>query len=406
MRKIVLFTWFGLVSVLLAQPPELPEHQLVYDVIAMPVQPGSLADVNVYIWVYYPQLQFVKDDTGFVAYYQINMEITDEFERGVTTRDSTYKRRVESYEASVDTERLYHHQFRFRLKPGRYRLAVRLKDLNSGRSQFKKVEKEIPSCREDTFAISDILLLNDSTFATNTETIISPTRLIAQDSIYIGLVACVPNMQQTYNVICRQRQRKVQELANYNFQPAMQPDTIIIPLDATQLAQGQSELIITLTDGHRSQKVSKNIVVNRGFRNRVKKQNLDEMIAQLRYVAFGDEYSNILKAEGEEKEKLFKAFWERRDVSPGTPKNELFDEYYYRVQVANQRYSAGISPGWKTDRGHVYILYGEPDRIEMHDTEDFSGRYEVWYYRKHGKKFVFYDEFGFGEYKLVSGVIR
>jgi GWxTD domain-containing protein len=69
----------------------------------------------------------------------------------------------------------------------------------------------------------------------------------------------------------------------------------------------------------------------------------------------------------EERELFVEQFWRRRDTDPMTGINEFQVEHYRRIQYANERYNAGI-PGWKTDRGRVYIMYGEPHRIEAHPT--------------------------------------
>lgn len=69
----------------------------------------------------------------------------------------------------------------------------------------------------------------------------------------------------------------------------------------------------------------------------------------------------------EERDKFIEAFWLRRDPTPDTPENEYKDEHYRRIQYANERFGAGI-PGWKTDRGRIYILHGPPDEIESHPS--------------------------------------
>ena len=60
-------------------------------------------------------------------------------------------------------------------------------------------------------------------------------------------------------------------------------------------------------------------------------------------------------------------FWLRRDPTPDTPENEFKEEHYRRIAYANEHYGAGI-PGWKTDRGHIYITLGPPDQIDDHPT--------------------------------------
>jgi GWxTD domain-containing protein len=74
----------------------------------------------------------------------------------------------------------------------------------------------------------------------------------------------------------------------------------------------------------------------------------------------------------EEREQFIEQFWERRNPNPGSPENEFKEEYYRRIAYANEHFASGI-PGWKTDRGRIYIMYGPPDEIESHPS---GGSYE------------------------------
>ena len=74
----------------------------------------------------------------------------------------------------------------------------------------------------------------------------------------------------------------------------------------------------------------------------------------------------------EERDSFIEAFWQRRDPTPDTVENEFKEEHYRRIAYANEHYAAGI-PGWKTDRGRMYIMYGQPDEIESHPS---GGTYE------------------------------
>jgi hypothetical protein len=77
------------------------------------------------------------------------------------------------------------------------------------------------------------------------------------------------------------------------------------------------------------------------------------------------------------------------------------ESYYGRVQYANEHFRTNHE-GWDTDRGHIYILYGEPTDIERHPFEAGSYPYEVWYYSQLAKRFMFVDYTGFGDYSLVT----
>jgi GWxTD domain-containing protein len=74
----------------------------------------------------------------------------------------------------------------------------------------------------------------------------------------------------------------------------------------------------------------------------------------------------------EERDQFIEAFWQRRDPTPDTVENEFKEEHYRRIAYANEHFAAGI-PGWKTDRGRMYIMYGPPDEIDAHPS---GGSYE------------------------------
>jgi len=69
----------------------------------------------------------------------------------------------------------------------------------------------------------------------------------------------------------------------------------------------------------------------------------------------------------EERDNFIEAFWQRRDPTPDTEENEFKEEHYRRIEYANEHFAAGI-PGWKTDRGHIYIVYGAPDENDSHPS--------------------------------------
>ena len=74
----------------------------------------------------------------------------------------------------------------------------------------------------------------------------------------------------------------------------------------------------------------------------------------------------------EEREQFIEQFWLRRDPTPDTVENEFKEEHYRRIAYANEHFASGI-PGWKTDRGRIYIVFGPPDEIDSHPS---GGTYE------------------------------
>src|SRR6266705_6100839 len=91
------------------------------------------------------------------------------------------------------------------------------------------------------------------------------------------------------------------------------------------------------------------------------------------YIISDEERAAFLQLQtNEEREQFIEAFWQRRDPTPDTVENEFKEEHYRRIAYANEHFAAGI-PGWKSDRGRIYIVYGPADEIESHPS---GGTYE------------------------------
>ncbi len=138
-----------------------------------------------------------------------------------------------------------------------------------------------------------------------------------------------------------------------------------------------------------------------------------------------DEEKKAFKAlaTDEERENFIEQFWRRRDPDPDTEENEYREQYYERIAYANEHFASGI-PGWRTDRGRVYIAWGKPDSIESHPTGGSYDRptyegggstttypYETWFYRHlegigSGIEIEFVDPTGTGEYRLAQNAFE
>jgi GWxTD domain-containing protein len=111
-----------------------------------------------------------------------------------------------------------------------------------------------------------------------------------------------------------------------------------------------------------------------------------------------------------ERELFIEAFWKHRDPTLGTPENEFNTEHYRRISYANRYFARGVpKPGWKTDRGRMYILLGAPTDIERFVGETQIYNTEIWFYQglaKYGLppgfNLAFYQKGGTGEYVLYS----
>jgi len=123
-------------------------------------------------------------------------------------------------------------------------------------------------------------------------------------------------------------------------------------------------------------------------------------------------------ATDDERGSFIENFWRRRDPDPDTEENEYREEHFERIAYANEHFASGI-PGWKTDRGRIYIAWGKPDSIESHpsggayDRPSYAGYgstttypFEIWFYRHldgvgDGIEIEFVDPTGTGEYRIA-----
>ena len=136
------------------------------------------------------------------------------------------------------------------------------------------------------------------------------------------------------------------------------------------------------------------------------------------YIITSEERSAFLHLEtNEERENFIENFWQRRNPDPESAENTYKEEYYRRIAYTNEHYSSGI-PGWKTDRGRIYIMWGKPDEVDSHPAggpynrpfEEGGGEtstypFEDWRYRYlpgigENVQIEFVDPSGSGEYHL------
>src|SRR6202165_5632849 len=157
----------------------------------------------------------------------------------------------------------------------------------------------------------------------------------------------------------------------------------------------------------------------RNIKPELKKVYKDWLDKDVAYIITDEERKAFKKLENDdEREAFIEEFWRRRDPDPDTDENEYREEYYERIAYANEHYASGI-PGWKTDRGRIYITWGKPDEVETHPSggsynrESYEGGgstttypFERWFYRYlpgvgSGVEIEFVDPTGSGEYRIA-----
>ena len=135
---------------------------------------------------------------------------------------------------------------------------------------------------------------------------------------------------------------------------------------ASQSGAGQDPLTRPLSDKQKKEN-------SKRFKQEVSTEYKKWLNEDVPYIITDQEKQAFMQlSNDEERDRFIEAFWQRRDPTPDTPENEYKDEHYRRIAYADDHYAAGV-PGWRTDRGRMYIKYGPADEVDSHPA---GGAYE------------------------------
>ena len=132
-------------------------------------------------------------------------------------------------------------------------------------------------------------------------------------------------------------------------------------------------------------------------------RNYDVFVELASYYLGQDQVQSLRDVPAAERKARWAEFWKELDPDPGTPENEKLDDFLGRMRATADRFAARGQPGWRTDRGKVYMRHGEPDDVENIPQGFNTPAYEIWRYLAQNITYVFSDTSGFGDYVLVQG---
>jgi GWxTD domain-containing protein len=422
--------WHFVVGLLLLAGKAHAQAELPFFLEAINVPataPPGQTRVDLYVAVPYQTLQFLQVERGFRATYNLQVEIyrlegADQrrfvrragWQRQVAVTDFAATRSAETRDLSMYT---------FNLAPGRYELVVQLEDLATRRLLSRTLEARVRSL-DASVALSDPLLL-DRYDSTQQAMVPHVGQTVSTDRsslpVFYELAVRQPQRVQLVHELVRPERRSGWPLIGPLLGIGRGEEYRVIyqhavwkTLTAGSLAQVHT---IPLPEGLEAGAYLLRIralnpegeelaVVEKPFTAvwsglLAQVQDLDEAIEQLRYIAKQKDIDYIKAGKTpEERWQRFLSFWKKRDPTPGTPRNEQMEEFYYRVALANRKFG-GRRPGWQTDRGHIVVLFGEPDFVERRDG---SQPLEIWHYQRLGRRFIFIDRTGRGDFELLEPI--
>lgn len=403
-------------------PP--PNFQNEADSIAVDIElvnlladDGLLSRLDVYVKILYDNVQFVKvaKDT-FLAQYDIEVTTKNREDDNTESRKFSDSITIQSIDEVNSITKFNLNKISFNLHSGKYDIVIAVQDKETlFRSEFKR-EVILKDFSKPGIQISNILFLDGVEKNEDNGNYIFTPRVSNEQSDDFRILAYF----EIYNIA-------IDDSFKVKYQVLGQQDTVwyqheyfsagegkvtqnFIDVVGENLPHGNYRLKVFVESG------GEIFDTEKGFNWYLQGlpaafRSVEEAIVVLKYLATKKEYKRLQKLSTGEKHHAFLVFWKKYDPTPQTTENELREEYYARVVFANENYHSLTKGGWQTDRGWVYIMLGKPDNIQRNPYNmDFRTRrlgktikaIQVWDYYSYSRQLVFYDDNGFGQYRLEN----
>ena len=414
--------------------------------------------VEFYLAIDAASLEFADGDEGFAARLPVHLEMVTASTAGIeqATEDVVWADTSLLQFAVQDTSEIssgqhFIHQIRAAVRPGEYELRLTVPSSEErGRSEVQlRRDVFVPDYPSDgEAALSDVTLASEivqlddrnSPFYKN-GLVIRPnanllygqglSRLFYYAEAYgTEAVAGSDGEYTLYTYIAEaNRPQPVAGLQKRLQREARAPDVIVGHFDLESLPSGSYFLRLALLNEDNESVVEQSrkfFVDNPGVEREqapavemdfetspyagMSEEEVEQALAHIAIIANDTERRRVGGLDDlDAKRRFLMDFWEKRDDSPTTPVNEFKEEFYRRVQYANDRYSSNRRPGWETDRGRTVVKYGFPSQIEPHLYDRDTAPHEIWTYNSipgEGQAmFVFADLNGFGEFELLHSSV-
>jgi len=407
-----------------------------YDLYQFAATQGDSSHLSIIVSIVNDLLQFVKEsDSLYVANFEITFTITESKNQLIS--DKTFRKSisVDNFKETNSRTNVHLYYYAIDLLPGEYQLLLELTDLDIRKSLTRKKEFEILDLFENPLEISDPLVTSDLTedrlFQIEPLTEVHPKSNIAQLILNSRLLSPVLigdkvhyRAKSPFKVFNEFYQQAGLDSLNVRYQLKNTKQEIVWKSNKSFFSTQQDQFHNTIQFDPSEQQPGLyilNILVSRGIEEKSKEiriyfrkkitENVEDtsdinIAAPLQHILSKNEFEYINSFEKSQRDSLIVEFWNERDPSPLTEKNELKEEFIHRVRFANQNFHSLLSgkQGWQTDQGRIYILNGPPTEIFHPSIENEDYQHEIWVYENPNLKmrFVFVFKPEKGEYELLA----
>jgi len=372
-----------------------------YSITPYPHTSRDSVKLNINLDIPYSSLQFLKKDSAFEANFETSIYVYDKQENLVHSEIEGYTLKEEKYKQTASkTKNISLNLF---VPPQKYTIHLGMNDFETQDPNYRKEKIDLKNFYKSPITISYINVIeqiNDTTKVNLQKYVPENAKLDTANQFFLSFQVLTPQSEGKIKYKIQDEDNNIIEEKEFFYQFEEDLNKILLPINKKGLEYKEYKLKLTIQakDSKASRKTSFRLHW-KDLTNYI--DDLEEAIKQLIYIASNQRINKIMQGDMEEKKRKFLNFWDKKDPTPTTNKNELMIEYYRRVKFANKNFSSPRG-GWRSDRGKVYIIFGPPDRIEEHTMNLNTRPYIIWYYRYPNKTFYFVDVTGFGDYKLQN----
>jgi len=341
---------------------------------------------------------FQREGNSFVARYRVSLSFKRE---GASPVDLAREElvRVATFQETQRADESVLFQQVLRILPGTYKVTATVRDASSTSESSATADYTAPDFGKATYS-APILTYQ----ATGRGSLADPVSLVLNPRGAVGygsdtLLAYVEGYsfpeptKVPFEVLDEQEHSIYSD--SLRFRGGREVESQVVRLAPDSVSLGELKIVV----GSKPERSASALV---SFTQAWVVTNFDEMLDLLRFFGHDERIAAMRRAPAGERARLWRDFYEASDPNPGTPENEALNQYFSRVNAANQRFKDEGIPGWRTDRGEVLITLGPPDE-SVESTPGTSSRIIRWTYLTHRLEIYFQDETGFGRLRLTPG---
>ncbi len=397
-------------------------NKVPYDYASFAADDPELIKFEVYYQIYNYFLTFINENDNYIANYEFVVTVRDTKDNFLKDDKKIKKIKLDALKRTTSLTEFRTNQATFILEPGKYKIQLLLRDKNSRKVytdefkvKLKKYNKKSPQFSDIEFAQAIGSIENQSSpFIKGDINIIPSVSHVyggfEEENKLLYYVEIYPGKKISEEVIM------ITLLRHRFYGKMIYRDSIYIILEEPRTMQlrnisidglrpGNYDLELELRDKKFKKLDKKTVSFNIKMTPEMFiKHDYKTVLKQLAIIAENDEIDKMKDIKDLEARVLaFKTFWEERDPTPGTKYNEIKAEFYRRIRYATNHFSYLKDNGWNSDRGRIFILYGEPDQLDDYPISPNRRPYQEWHYYKEGRyrKFLFIDEHEDGDYRLI-----